>query len=132
MSIGVTNSEDEPRNITPDAVNEKQHPPSDKEAHDIALDTSEDPKISSPDKEKSFDSRYELAWRRNIEGVFYTFCFPHMPAHTRLSHPHSSLYQQPLSSTSRYTVMSMFLVLNDPWVISYQTLDRTIERVLPC
>jgi len=30
LSIAVTNSEDEPQNITPDAVNEKQHPPSNK------------------------------------------------------------------------------------------------------
>ena len=75
LSIAVTNSEDEPRNITPDAVNEKQHPPSDKEIHDLALDTAESDQveISSPDKEKSFDSRYELAWRRNIEGMYYTF-----------------------------------------------------------
>ena len=75
LSIAVTNSEDEPRHITPD---EKQHPPSDKEIHDLALDTaaeSDQVEVSSPDKEKSFDCRYEVAWRRNIEGVYYTFCF---------------------------------------------------------
>ena len=92
----MTNSEDEPRNITPDAVNEKQHPPFDKEAHDLALDTAESDtvEISSPDKEKSFDSRYELAWRRNIEGMFlfhlvYVHFVFNICLHTRLSHPHS-------------------------------------------
>jgi len=93
LSIAVTNSEDEPQNITPDAVNEKQHPPSNKEVHDLALDTADDPEISSPDKEKAFNIRYEIAWRRNIEGMFYFILFSHMPAHTRLSHPHSYLYQ---------------------------------------